>query len=210
MNDQLRNELNEMIGNSKSEIRRIEGDQAEGHKVVKELGLNENTTLAAVISCFSGLTIGKLIRILGQGNSESQSICEINNVVNGIPNTIRGTLIAATDIFGGMYAMNVEAFDAPAGQIFYFAPDTLDWEPLGMKYSQFLYWALNGDTDKFYDTMKWNGWEQYADMTKFDQGILIYPFLWSKEVKIETASKNIVPFVELINVNMEYRRKFFE
>ena len=70
--------------------------------------------------------------------------------------------------------------------------------------------SLNGDTDKFYDTMKWNGWEQYADMTKFDQGILIYPFLWSKEVKIETASKNIVPFVELINVNMEYRRKFFE
>lgn len=210
MDKQLWNELLNMINSSKSEIRQIEGEQAVGDKIVKELSLNENTTLATIIYGTAGLTINKCIRILGQGNTELQSICEINDIIDGVPTKIKGFLIVATDIFGGIYAMNVEEIDGSIGQIFYFAPDTLEWDPLDMKYSQFLYWAVNGNTDEFYETMKWSDWEKYADLTNFNQGILIYPFLWSKEIVIETASKKIVPFVELINVNMDYRRKFFD
>lgn len=210
MDKQLWNELLNMINSSKFEIRQIEGEQAVGDKIVKELSLNENTTLATIIYGTAGLTINKCIRILGQGNAELQSICEINDIIDGVPTKIKGFLIVATDIFGGIYAMNVEEIDGSIGQIFYFAPDTLEWDPLDMKYSQFLYWAVNGNTDEFYETMKWSDWEKYADLTNFNQGILIYPFLWSKEIVIETASKKIVPFVELINVNMDYRRKFFD
>ena len=37
-----------------------------------------------------------------------QSICEINDIINGVPTKIKGFLIVATYIFCGIYAMNVE------------------------------------------------------------------------------------------------------
>lgn len=210
MDKKLWKELNNMLENSKSNIKHIGGDPSIGFSAVEELKLNENTTLATIILYVAGLTINKCLRILGQGNDELQGICQVNEVKNGTPTKIKGFLIVATDIFGGIYAMNIDEIDGKVGQIFYFAPDTLEWESLEMKYSQFLYWAVNGNTEEFYSSMKWSDWEKYADETGFDQGILIYPFLWSKEIEIESATKKIVPFVELINVNMDFRRKFFE
>lgn len=38
--------------------------------------------------------------------------------------------------------------------------------------------------------------------------ILIYPFLWSKECNLETASKTIVSSDELIRMNSEYAHEF--
>ena len=54
----------------------------------------------------------------------------------------------------------------------------------------------------------WRRWRESAKNVEFDKAILIYPFLWSEEVNIETASKSIVPFDELFATNMEYREKF--
>ncbi len=202
-------EIQHAFSMSKAEINQIDGDIDIGAKVVKDLSLNEKTTFATIIYNTAGITINKTIRLLGQGNNEVVSILNVNAIENGVPTTIKGRLIVATDIFGGMYAMNVVEIDGAIGEIFYFAPDTLNWEPLKMKYSQFLMWTVNGNTNEFYSSMKWSDWEKYADSTGFNQGILIYPFLWSKEINIETATKKIVPFAELINVNMDYRRKFF-
>ena len=57
--------------------------------------------------------------------------------------------------------------------------------------------------------MQWNGWNEIAKQADFNQAILVYPFLWSKEVNINTATKNIVPFDELFALNMKYRNQFF-
>ena len=65
-----------------------------------------------------------------------------------------------------------------------------------------------GNIDEFYSSMRWTNWRESAKNVEFDKSILIYPFLWSEEVNIETASKSIVPFDELFATNMEYREKF--
>lgn len=210
MDKQLWGELIEMFENSPSQIKRIDGDISVGSKIVKELNINDRTTLATMILCASGITVNKCIRILAQGNDDLPSISKVNRVCEGKPSKISGFLIVATDIFGGLFAMNVEETNGEVGNIFYFAPDTLEWKSLDMKYSQFLYWTVNGNTVEFYETMKWSDWEKYADEAGFDQGILIYPFLSSKEIEIESASKKIVPLEELININMKYRNKIFE
>ena len=108
MDKQFWNKLLNMINSSRSEISKIKGEQAVGDKIVKELSLNENTTLATIIYGTAGLTINKCIRILGQGNAELQSICEINDIINVVPTKIKGFLIVAIYIFCGIYAMNVE------------------------------------------------------------------------------------------------------
>lgn len=46
-----------------------------------------------------------------------------------------------------------------------------------------------------------------AESVAFDEGILIYPYLWARECNIETASKKVVPLAEIIAMNEEFVRK---
>ena len=209
-NSELWNEILQMFDSSASNIELIGGQDNAGSVIVNDLKLNPQTTLSAVIGNVAGIKVNNTIRILGQGNQDIKGIHKINEVKCGMATKIRDLLIVATDVFGGFYAMNTAEGKGPVGEIFYFAPDTLGWEALNMKYSQFLYWTVHGNTDDFYSSMKWSDWEQIAKAVGFDEGILIYPFLWSNEINIETASKKIVPFEELFCVNMEYRNKFFK
>lgn len=117
-------------------------------------------------------------------------------------------LIVATDVVGGIFAINSGKFDEGIGDVWYFAPDTLDLEDLELRYSEFIAWLAQGNIDEFYSSMRWTNWRESAKNVEFDKAILIYPFLWSEEVNIETASKSIVPFDELFATNMEYREKF--
>lgn len=208
-NKELWNEIINMFDSSTSKIEIVAGKDAVGESIVDELNLNRSTVLATTICNVSGITIDNTIRILGQGDHNLNGINIINAVKDGVPTKIHDMLIVGTDVFGGMYAMNLAEVNGTIGNIFYFAPDTLEWESMDMKYSQFLYWTVHGNTGEFYNSMKWNGWEKTAQSTGFNEGILIYPFLWSKEINVETAKKSIVPFEELISVNMEYRNKFY-
>lgn len=209
LNNELWNEILQVFNNSKTKIELVDGEENIGEAIINELNLNQDTTLATIICNVAGITINNTIRIMGQGNQNLNSICKINAVKNGVPTKITNMLIVGNDIFGGIYAMNISKINGEVGNIFYFAPDTLDWESMDIKYSQFLYWTICGNTDDYYNSMKWNGWDKMAQSIGFNDGILIYPFLWSKEINIETASKNIVPFEELIGINMEYRSRFF-
>ena len=55
--------------------------------------------------------------------------------------------------------------------------------------------------------MRWKNWRDLAINVEIDQGILIYPFLGSDEIIIQNATKKIVPFYELVSINMEYISK---
>lgn len=62
--------------------------------------------------------------------------------------------------------------------------------------------------NEFYSTLRWNTWKEDSEIVKFDEAILIYPFLWSNELQLEKADKKIVPAEELLNINQEYSKKF--
>ncbi len=55
--------------------------------------------------------------------------------------------------------------------------------------------------------MRWSDWQTDVESVSFDEGILIYPYLWAKECNIETASKRVVPLVEIVSMNEEFVRK---
>ena len=93
------------------------------------------------------------------------------------------------------------------GKVWYLAPDTLEWESLSFEYSEFIAWLAQGNINEFYQSMRWENWRDLATNVEIDQGILIYPFLWSDEIIIQNATKKIVPFYELVSINMEYISK---
>ena len=91
--------------------------------------------------------------------------------------------------------------------IWYFAPDTLEWECLDMKYNEFLAWTFQGNIDEFYETMRWKNWKEDVNGVEINKAVLIYPFLWAKECNLENASKKVVPIDEIIEINFEYSNK---
>ena len=83
----------------------------------------------------------------------------------------------------------------------------MEWESLSFEYSEFIAWLAQGNINEFYQSMRWENWRDLATNVEIDQGILIYPLLWSDEIVIQNATKKIVPFYELISINMEYISK---
>ena len=47
------------------------------------------------------------------------------------------------------------AFDGKSDNVFYYAPDSGEWEDTQLGYSQFFYRALCADISKFYELYRW-------------------------------------------------------
>lgn len=117
---------------------------------------------------------------------------------------LSGLFLVASDVIGGLYAININKFSDNRNMIWYFAPDTLEWECIKMMYNEFVAWCLQGNTDEFYSMMRWQNWKNEVKNTTINSAILIYPFLWAKECDVETSGKKIVNLDEIIELNFEY------
>ncbi|RAV14853.1 DUF2625 family protein [Paenibacillus contaminans] len=176
-------------------------------KVITDLQVTTKSILGAIAYSTGGILFQNgWLRILGSGHDK-------------LPRTItswseqcdmKHALLVADDVVGGFFALNCGFLDEGVGEIFYFAPDILDWEPLEMGYSDFVHWACTGDLHTFYETFRWNGWETYVADINGNQGISIYPPLWTKESNqqgIENCSKKTVPLEELWGLHNHMREQ---
>ena len=157
--------------------------------------LNElNNSKRKCVSTNEGLIVDDWIRVL---KAPIESYCE----------DMEGLSLIAHDIVGGLFAVDISRFEPDKSDVWYFAPDTLEWESMGMQYESFIVWLSRGNLDGFYSSMRWQGWEKDCESVLVDQGILLYPFLWAKECDIETASKKVVPMTEIIGMNFDLAKK---
>ena len=118
-----------------------------------------------------------------------------------------GACLFADDVLGGFFALNGGAFDAQPGHVQYFAPDTLNWENLQMSFSQFLVWVASENLTSFYQSLRWQGWQEEVREMSGDKGLSIYPFLWVEGPPVAERSKKAVPIQELWGVQMEMREQ---
>lgn len=107
-----------------------------------------------------------------------------------------GFLYIADDILGGCFAVNGDGLDAPAGQVLYWGPDTLEWEPVTDSYSDFLVWICSDGLSQFYSAFRWQGWELEIASVTADQAIFVYPFLFTVGPDIENRKRGVVPAAE--------------
>lgn len=207
-NDDLWVELNSMFTGSSKNIKINMRNVSNGQDALHILQITAKSVLGSIILNTSGITVDSWIRILGSENNTNRGILSCNKIGNnGIPTSINKMLIVADDVIGGIFAVNFGKFSDGIGSVWYFAPDTLEWESLDMKYSEFISWVTFGDTDEFYKTLRWSNWEEYVALVNFNEAVLIYPFLWIGEMRIEKARKKVVPVEELLNINQEYSEK---
>ena len=98
--------------------------------------------------------------------------------------------------------MNGGGLPCEQGEVAYFAPDALAWQGLGQGKSDFMAWALTGDLDAFYASLRWAGWEAEAEAVPPGSGLAIYPPLFSQEALADlgATSRRAVPWREVVEM----------
>lgn len=137
------------------------------------------------------------ITLLGAG---ADGVCGSLTNWNGLADTehiiaLPGVLIVAYDAAGGFFGLNTGRF-GQSGHIYYYAPDAQEWESTELTYSGFIAWLAEGDLDLFYETFRWEGWEEEAEKLAPDQVFAYYPPLWTKEGSGSASSKTPVSILE--------------
>jgi hypothetical protein len=174
----------------------------------KNISCQSHTTLGQVLEHSSGIIVNQYLRILGRSNEYLQTDIEHFNskFKNVLPSD---KWIVATDAWGGLFAIgNTDVLEEK--ELFYFAPDSLEWERFDLGYEDFIVWSASDSIKEFYEEFMWQGFEEFISELAPDQGVHIYPYLWAKECILQTANKAIVPLEELVNINMEFSEQFSE
>lgn len=191
-------EIEDMFNKSQNIIS-MEKANDETQKILEKLPVNEQSVLGQIVLNVSQIVVNGYLRVLG-----GDSLVILNECVKKYH---RGNkLVIAYDIFGGIYAIGNGDFESEKRNIWYFAPNSLEWEPLGITYPQFIAWICSENIKDFYIDFTWSGIENVIKDVKRNQAILIYPFLWANECNIETAKKTLVPLEELIAINQDYKK----
>lgn len=190
--------LQSWIESATNRVELLPVERAHGERTLLALQVTLRSMLGAVAFHTSGLLVdGGWLRILGAGSSRLPRDLATWNGLLTATHRLPGAVLVADDAPGGFFAINGNSFPGPTGHVWYLAPDTLDWEDLGMGYADWVHWALAGDLSGFYESMRWPGWEDEVRDLDSSSGISIYPFLFTAGEAIERRSRRPVPIEEL-------------
>ena len=116
-------------------------------------------------------------------------------------------LEVARDVLGGRFAINGGGLPGTPGGTYYFAPDTLTWDSLGLGHGAFVAWALSDGPADFYRDLRWAGWEAEVEAIPLGEALSVYPPLFSAESAGGEVSRRPVPWHELAAFHEEMGRQ---
>jgi len=159
--------------------------------------------MGAIIYESGGILVDQgWLRILGSGHPRlPRSVANWNygrsfSVSGGQPSFV----LVADDVVGGFFAIDGGGLGLEKGKVCYHAPDTLDWESTEKGYSDFVSWCFCGDLAKYYETMRWPGWQEELRSVGGDQVIDIFPPLMSSGPPIGERIRTPIGIVELYDL----------
>lgn len=198
--------VQEWIANAKNKVEVLPAELKDREENLLALQITTKSILGALVYETGGLFIDSgWLRILGAGSGERQprSITSWNREVHNMSIYEMPFHLVADDITGGFFACDAGALGNKGG-IFYFAPDTLQWEDLDVRYPDFIHWCMNSDLDTFYQGLRWEGWQQEVSELPGNRGMLYLPFPFAKPVQEEQSKRETehkpVPMIELYEI----------
>ena len=174
--------------------------------VLHELQVSTRSTMGAIAYETGGILIDHgWLRLLGSGGERLT-----RDIVAWNKDRAEGFYLVADDAVGGFFAVNSNGLGEDAGAIYYWAPDTLEWEPLGAGYTDFLCWALTAQLGEFYANLRWTDWQTDVQAVTPDQCFSFYPFLWTEEGSIANSLRKAISVSEQYAFNGDMRRRLKE
>jgi hypothetical protein len=159
--------------------------------VRQKVAVSLESALGAVLHETGGILIDHgWLRILGSGSERVPRVALVD----------RQWILVADDVVGGFFALH-----PPKGEVHYLAPDTLEWEGLGIGYSAWFRWGLTEELGTFYQDYRARGWEERIRALRPEQGFHIDPPPWTKGPHYYERSWKAVPMTELYHMAFEVR-----
>ena len=168
-------------------------------------------TTRSMLGAFAYDTGGLLIddgwlRLLGSGHPKlARSLHEWNS-----PRTDGAFCLVGDDAAGGFFAINGGAFGEDLGSVYYWPPDSLEWESLEMGHTNFVAFTLTKRIGDYYESLRWPTWREDTQTLATDRSFFFYPFLWTKEGSVENSTRSTVPLSETWDVKVDIVRQLME
>lgn len=169
-------------------------------QVLEPLQLTTGSTLGSVVYNSGGLLIDDgWVRLQGGGHERISPVVDEG----------AGLLTVGNDVVGGQFALNVGALWGDPGEVNYWGPDVLEWSPLGLGYTDFVFSFLEGATVDFYANLRWSSWVGDVAELRLDQGFALYPPPFSVEGQdLETVERSAIDLRELHYLYADYEAEF--
>lgn len=202
------------IDAAKNKVEILPVDSIKAKDALYNAQISTYATLGSVIYNTGGIMVDNgWIRILGSGSERlNRSIPEWNK-----GKTIKeygdkpDYLLVADDAVGGFFAINYGAFGSDLKNVYYLAPNSLNWEPLGAGYGEFILFCFDSDLSIFYKGLRWSSWNQFIANLDGSKSYSFRPYLWAKEgTDIEKCTRKLVTAEELFKFNITKQKELQE
>ncbi|PHN93602.1 hypothetical protein CSC80_11845 [Maribacter sp. 6B07] len=203
--------VTEWINDATNKIEVLPKNKKEADNALYQTQVSTRSPMGAIIYETGGLLIDHgWIRILGSGNQKlNRTLPEWNKGKTFKEYGDKPAIfLVADDVVGGFFAINGGALGDDLGNVYYFAPDALEWEPMEVGYSDFLCWTFTSDLSLFYSNTRWTGWKKQIAEINGNQCISYYPFLWTKHKNINDLTRKIVPISEIWTFQQDALQQF--
>ncbi|WGQ11851.1 DUF2625 domain-containing protein [Pedobacter gandavensis] len=199
------------LDSAKNKVQVLECDSVLAKTALYQAQVSTYATLGAVIYHTGGIMIDNgWLRILGSGSAKlSRSVPEWNKgkSIKEYGEKPDFTLVA-DDAIGGFFAINYGAFGSDIKSVYYLAPNSLKWESLGLGYTEFLRFCLDGDLSDFYKGLRWSTWDQFIANLDGNKSYSFRPYLWTEAgMDIEKVSRKLVPTEDLYRFNITKQKE---
>jgi hypothetical protein len=204
--------LTERLAGSAAPVRVLPVDPVAGRTCLHRLQVTARSFLGAMALECGGLVLdGGWLRVHGGGGPDLRGLGEVNDLSAAVVFGPPLRLVVGHDVLGGVFALNgpgSEGAEHPGrpGEMVYFAPDSLRWEPMETTYSSWLLWMLAGNLEGFYEGLRWTGWREEVEALGLGQGLAVRPRPRSGEqtpADPAAASRRAVPLGELTAANRD-------
>jgi Protein of unknown function DUF2625 len=127
---------------------------AEREMVLLDVQVTTHSTLEALAFDTGGLFIDDgWLRLLGSGHPR------LTRTLSGWnAGRAEGFYLVGDDAAGGFFALNGGALGPETGSVYYWAPDDLEWEGLGLGFTDFVGIFLTNTITTFYEKLRWSTW----------------------------------------------------
>lgn len=177
---------------------------AEREAVLLHLQVTTHSPLGALAYDTGGILIDDgWVRLLGSGHSRLQ-----RTLLNWNESRANDFLLVGDDVVGGFFAINGGGLGPGVGDVYYWAPDNLDWECLELGFSEFIYAFMSDRIGEFYQDLRWSNWRAEIQDLSSDQCFTYFPFLWTKEGSLEKSRRAAVPVSEAFDLKLHVVSQF--